>query len=236
VAKFTRKQLARANEVALADERGETTWVQLDKQVNQLIHALRDVGLQPGDTMAVFAGNCREYFTIMTAAAHSGIVFVPVNWHFTAEELQYVVDDAQCKLLFVEGQFEDLAESVVTAAGVSLTRIGIRSKAEGLADFEAFCATGSDAEPEHQVMGGPMFYTSGTTGRPKGVRSSNFGDAVPVDVLEMMSAGMSGMLSIPLDGRTFICGPVYHSAQWAFSFLPLMAGSQVVMRHRFDAA
>jgi len=235
VAKFTRKQLARANEVALADERGETTWVQLDKQVNQLIHALRDVGLQPGDTMAVFAGNCREYFTIMTAAAHSGIVFVPVNWHFTAEELQYVVDDAQCKLLFVEGQFEDLAESVVTAAGVSLTRIGIRSKAEGLADFEAFCATGSDAEPEHQVMGGPMFYTSGTTGRPKGVRSSNFGDAVPVDVLEMMSAGMSGMLSIPLDGRTFICGPVYHSAQWAFSFLPLMAGSQVVMRHRFDA-
>ena len=80
-----------------------------------------------------------------------------------------------------------------------------------------------------------MFYTSGTTGRPKGVRSSTQGKSVPLEVLEMMGAGISGMLSIPADGKTFVCGPVYHSAQWAFSFLPLMNGSQIVMRHRFDA-
>lgn len=236
LARFTAKQSDRANEVALVDERGSTTWGDLDTRVNRLIHVLREAGMTAGDTMAVFAGNCREYYEIMTAAAHSGIVFVPVNWHFTTEELQYVVDDAQCKLLFAEGQFKDVALPVTHADGQVLKRIGIRTDAEDFVDFESFIAAGSNAEPEEQVMGGPMFYTSGTTGRPKGVRSSTFGEVVPIEVMELMSGGISGMLSIPADGRTYICGPVYHSAQWAFSFLPLMAGSQVVMRHRFDAA
>jgi long-chain acyl-CoA synthetase len=54
--------------------------------------------------------------------------------------------------------------------------------------------------------------------------------------MEMIGTGLTEMLSIPADGVTYICGPVYHSAQWAFSFLPLLAGSSVVMAHRFDAA
>jgi long-chain acyl-CoA synthetase len=81
-----------------------------------------------------------------------------------------------------------------------------------------------------------MFYTSGTTGRPKGVRSSTFSAGAPLDVLEMVGSGLSQMLAIPNDGTTYLCGPVYHSAQWAFSFLPLLTGSRVLMRHRFDAA
>ena len=52
----------------------------------------------------------------------------------------------------------------------------------------------------------------------------------------MMGAGMAQMLKIPTDGTTFVCGPVYHSAQWAFSFLPLLTGSHIIMRHRFDPA
>jgi hypothetical protein len=53
-------------------------------------------------------------------------------------------------------------------------------------------------------------------------------------MLEMIGGGLSQMLSIPSDGTTYLCGPVYHSAQWAFSFLPLLTGSRVLMRHRFD--
>jgi long-chain acyl-CoA synthetase len=84
-----------------------------------------------------------------------------------------------------------------------------------------------------------MFYTSGTTGRPKGVKgkSPGAGDGPPpIQAMQMMTGGLTTMLQIPADGTTFICGPVYHSAQWAFSFLPLMAGSRVLMRHKFDAA
>ena len=81
-----------------------------------------------------------------------------------------------------------------------------------------------------------MFYTSGTTGRPKGVRSSASKAVMPVEMLELMGGSMTQMLGIPNTGRTFVCGPLYHSAQWAFSLLVLMTGSQIVTRHRFDAA
>jgi long-chain acyl-CoA synthetase len=236
LARFTAKQLdTKGREIALVDERGATTWADFDQRVNQLIHVMRGAGLSAGDTIAIFAGNCREYYEVMTAAGHSGITYVPVNWHFTTEELQYVVDDAGCKMLFVEDQFAPVAQPVTRGAGESLIRIGIRGVA-GMDDYETLLAAQSNADPDEQTLGGPMFYTSGTTGRPKGVRSSTYGATVPLEVLEMMGAGISGMLSIPADGRTFICGPVYHSAQWAFSFLPLMNGSQVVMRHRFDPA
>jgi long-chain acyl-CoA synthetase len=55
-------------------------------------------------------------------------------------------------------------------------------------------------------------------------------------MMELVGGGLSQMLGIPSDGTTYVCGPVYHSAQWAFSFLPLLVGSRVVMRHRFDPA
>lgn len=237
MARFIARQVAeRSLEDALIDERGSTTWQVLDQRVNQLIAAMRDAGLQAGDVIAVFAGNCREYYEVMAAAGHCGIFYVPVNWHFTADELQYVVDDSDCKMLFVEGQFERTASSVATHNAEPLPRIGIRCSTSDFVSYESFMAEGSSDEPEGQTLGGPMFYTSGTTGRPKGVRSSTFGETVPLEVLEMMASGLSGMLSIPDQGRTLICGPVYHSAQWAFSFLPLMNGSQVVMRHKFDAA
>ncbi len=237
MARYIAKQAeTRADEIALLDERGETTWGDLDRRVNQLIHAMRAAGLEATDAIAIFAGNSREYYEIMAAAGHAGIVYVPVNWHFTAEELQYVVDDAGCKMLFVEDQFLPVAESVAQINGNDVPRISIRGSAEGFTAYEDFLAGGDTAEPADQSLGGPMFYTSGTTGRPKGVRSSTFGQVVPLEVLEMMGAGLGGMLSIPPTGRTFICGPVYHSAQWAFSFLPMMTGSQIVMRHKFDAA
>jgi len=84
-------------------------------------------------------------------------------------------------------------------------------------------------------MGGPMFYTSGTTGRPKGVRGSLSGSTtMGPEIMQLIAAGFGRMLPIP--GRTLLCGPVYHSAQWAFSFLPMIAGSSVVMQHRYDSA
>src|SRR5262249_1004142 len=103
-------------------------------------------------------------------------------------------------------------------------------------DYEALIAGSSNEAVEGKFLGGPMFYTSGTTGRPKGVRSASRSGPPPIEMIEMMGAGLTAMLSIPADGVTLICGPVYHSAQWAFSYLPMIAGSTVVMRHRFDAA
>ena len=242
MAQYIANRVATAGaDAALVDERGSTTWTDLNTRVNQIIAALRGAGIESGDTIAVFSGNCREFLEIMAAAAHCGVIYVPVNWHFTTDELQYVVDDAGCKMLFAEGQFHEVTSAVKASNGQPLTRIGIRmtpaqTAADGFIDYEHFLAAQPSDEPEAQTLGGPMFYTSGTTGRPKGVRSSASKAVMPVEMLELMGGSMAQMLGIPNTGRTFVCGPMYHSAQWAFSFLVLMTGSQIVTRHRFDAA
>ena len=230
----------RPDDQALVDERGGTTWLALNERTNRLIHALRALGLATGDTIAIYAGNCREYYEIMLAANHAGLVYVPVNWHFSPEELAYVIDNAGARVLFAEGQFLDAAQAALSRGETPGLQhaISIRGATEvgGFRDYEAFLAGAAASEPENQGAGGPMFYTSGTTGRPKGVRSSTFAAGGPLAMLEMIGAGLSQMLLIPNDGTTFLCGPVYHSAQWAFSFLPLLTGSRVVMRHKFDPA
>lgn len=228
----------RGAEIALLDERGETTWTAFNQRTNQLLSALRGLDLEAGDRVAVYAGNCREYYEIMMATIHTGIVWVPVNWHFSAEELAYVIADSGAKVLFAEEPFlTQAAAAVARGETPGLERcIAIRGDElpAGFEAYEALLETGSPDEPADQSMGGPMFYTSGTTGRPKGVKSSASAAGGPIEVLELMGAGLSGMLNIPADGTTYICGPVYHSAQWAFSFLPLLIGSRVLMRHRFD--
>ncbi|MGE0621514.1 MAG: AMP-binding protein [Pseudomonadales bacterium] len=230
----------RGADAALIDERGETTWRDLSERTNRLVHAFRDLGLAPGDAIAVYAGNSREYYEVMLAATHAGLIYVPVNWHFSPEELAYVVADSGAKLLVTEGQFLDAAIAALARNETPTLEHCVAIRAADLPapfqDYEALLAGADGSEPANQVLGGPMFYTSGTTGRPKGVRGSTFAAGGDLALMSMIGGGLSQMLGIPTDGTTYVCGPVYHSAQWAFSFLPLIAGSRVLMRHRFDAA
>jgi long-chain acyl-CoA synthetase len=224
---------------ALVDERGTTHWVDFNLRVNRLIAALRGAGLRPEDTIAILSENRREYFECMTAATHCGLRYVPVNWHWVAEEVAYVLENSDARALICGERFRPLAAEVVArddcpplAAAVAMGEEPLT----GFLDYEQWLASASEAEPLASAMGGPMFYTSGTTGQPKGVVSSSFsGSEKPVALMKLIGGAITGALSIPADGRTLLVGPTYHSAQWAFAFLPLMTGSAVVMRHGFNA-
>jgi len=223
---------------ALIDEFGETTWTDFNARVNRLIHALRSAGLPPGATLAVLSGNRREYYELVSASIHGSWILVPINWRFTAEEVRYVIENADAQAFFVDARFAELG--LESAKGLSA--LGIRvlvggEPPEGFEGYEAMLAGSSAQEPEDQGLGGVMFYTSGTTGRPKGVRSSASAHlGGPVAIMGLMFKGFGAMLGLPEDGVTLLCGPFYHSAQWAFSMFPLGVGSTVVMRHKFDAA
>lgn len=232
----------RASEPALIDEQGERTWAQLESRANRLVRALRAGGLKPGDRIALFCGNSRAVYELAAAAAHAGISFVPVNWHFTVDELEHVLTDSGALGIFTDTRFADVAAQAlarVPAAGSRLAAcaaIGPGDRVpDAFQDFEALVASQTDdSDPPDQVQGGPMFYTSGTTGRPKGVVRP--GAALqPAEALRLMAEGLVESLELPADGTTLLCGPYYHSAQFGWSFYPLLMGLSIVMTQRFDA-
>jgi long-chain acyl-CoA synthetase len=221
---------------ALVDERGTVSWAQFDERVNRLVHALRERGLEQGDAVAVLAGNRSEYFEVFAACAHASLLAVPINWHFVAEEVRYVLENSGARALVVGPLFADLGREASDGLDALRMRAVLGGEAAGdLESYEEVLGAARSEEPAEQGQGGPMFYTSGTTGHPKGVR--RLGDlGTPVAQSRMMSQGFSMMTGSPEKGVALLCGPVYHSAQWAFSYLPLVGGSTVVMRHRFDPA
>jgi long-chain acyl-CoA synthetase len=229
----------RGDAVALVDEHGTTTWSDLDERVNRAIDGLRAAGLRDGDTVAVLCGNRRELVEVTLAAMHASWVLVPVNWHWTADELTYVLDDSGAKVLIAEADMLDRADEAAGRSGHELVaRVVVGDGGvDGWTPSEVLLAGASDAEPDGQASGGPMFYTSGTTGFPKGVRGTLSTIGQDMALWSLLADGGCRLLHLPEDGVALLDGPAYHSAQWAFSILPLVgARSTLVMREHFEPA
>ncbi len=229
----------RPDDLALADDRVTMSFATFAERVTRLTNALLDQGLAAGDTIAIVMGNQHEAFEVMMACSHIGVVYVPVNWRWVADEIAYVFDDAQVRLVVTDARFADTVGRALADPRGAGVRTAVVARAEAVTapfvDYEAFVASGANEVAAEQCLGGPMFYTSGTTGRPKGVRGALTGGAeVPPEVLTLIASSMSQY--VPEAGITLLCGPLYHSAQWAFSMLPLVNGSAVVMQDHFDAA
>lgn len=225
---------------AVVDEWGATTWAELDDRVNRLIDHLRGAGVEPGDRVALLSGNRREIEVVYLACSHAGWLCVPINWHFAAPEVSYVLEDSGATALVAASEFGQLATDALASAPeaapaarlVMNAPTGEAIEFDGLDNLEDKLASASNADPDGQMLGGVMFYTSGTTGRPKGVRNTNFALDTPPEVMQLMAGSMEAM-GIPVGGRTLLAGPHYHSAQWAFSYLPLIAGTSIVMQTKF---
>lgn len=230
----------KGDELAVIDEFASLTWTALNERVNKVMNLFKALALQPGDTISLMSGNRNEYFEIAAAALHAGLIIVPVNWHWTDKELAYVLDDSDSRALFVEDKFAEVAARAFSDPKTSRcsARVVLGSaEVEGFVSYNAALVDLSDDEPDEAKRGAVMFYTSGTTGFPKGVRSSRWADEGHVSEFGALGAAVSAVLGIPHDGVTLLDGPAYHSAQFGLSVYPLLAiGSSVVMRQKFDAA
>src|SRR5581483_1123380 len=134
----------RATEPALTDEFGTTTWGEFNARVNRLINALRGLGLGVGEAIAIHSRNRREYFELMAAASHAGLRYVLVNWHWTADELGYVLTDSGTSVLFSEDSFAEVARGAT--AGLELKAlVALGGGIEGFQPYEEFL---SDDESE----------------------------------------------------------------------------------------
>lgn len=224
----------RGDEVALTDEFAELTWAELNERQNRLIHGIRDLGIGLGDTVGLLGGNRHEWVEALWACDSVGAVTVPINWHFSVEEIAYVLEDSGARVLVADAEFADEARAAADRAGVPV-RIAFGGPIEGFTDLESLVASGSPDEPDGEVAGALMFYTSGTTGRPKGVRS-NLQEAGgdPVEAVERLRMFMS-LCEIPEGGVVLCNAPLYHAGPLGVSLIPFRCGATLILRRKWDA-
>src|SRR5262245_45462082 len=148
-----------------------TTYRELDDRSNQVAQLFWDAGLRFGDHVAILMDNRPEYFEVCWGAQRSGLFYTCINWHFTAEEAAYILDDCDAQVLVVSDTYRDVAAELVDM----MPRVKVRLMVgDALVDgYEPYASARNryPAEPlAEEIEGTPMLYSSGTTGRPKGIK------------------------------------------------------------------
>ena len=212
---------------------GETvTYGELDARSNQGAHLFRKLGIQTGDAIALFMDNSPRYYEVLWAAQRSGIRFTCISSKLTASEVEYIVKDSGAKALIVSKGVVDVALRVAPLVpGVGLFMV---EDASGpFRSFEDARAAMPTTPIADQSVGGAMLYSSGTTGRPKGVKRPSLGEQ-PLETpnaLAMMGMALYGWTS---DTIYLSPAPLYHAAPLGWSMAVLALGGTVVMMERFD--
>lgn len=214
--------------------------LQLDRDAlaargEQVAAGLVAMGIREGDVIAVLLRNGMPYLEIIQACKRLGCYYCPINWHYTADEVAFLVNDSGAKLLIAE---DDLWRQVWAAlpAGLPVLRVMAEANAAFEAnDYEAW----RNAQPRYDgplvAPRGHMAYTSGTTGRPKGVVRQPF----PVDRLAEHLAAVEAVVEqaygLRPGSRALLPAPIYHSAPSVFAQVALRVCDTLVLTRRFDA-
>jgi acyl-CoA synthetase (AMP-forming)/AMP-acid ligase II len=221
-------------EPALGDERGAISWAELDSLLNRAVNALLGSGLEPGQRIAVFAENSAETVLGHLAGIIAGISTVPVNFHLTAPELEYILQDSQAGALLVGPETMEAGIEAARGAGVPLV-IGWRCPpASEVIAWDDFVARGDDVEPPCDMPPQPfLHYTSGTTGRPKGTQTPPTmfaGGATVAEHFELVQDNPR----FSAGGVSMVVSPLYHTGPLG-SVRAVTAGMTLVILGRFNA-
>ncbi len=198
------------------------TYGELAGLANRYGRGFRSLGLTAGDSVAVLLPNGAQLLAVYFAALQTGLYFVPLNWHLVAAEMAHIITDSGAKVFVSSERFAEEAAKAAELSGVSNFYAG-EGSLEGLGD------DGSTDRPGDRTAGAPMVYTSGTSGRPKGVRRPLTG-ADP-DVVPPTALWFFGLFGIkPFDNHVHICGsPLYHTAVLNFVSISLQLGHKTVL-------
>jgi len=209
--------------LALDDLTRTRSWRELETRSLQVAHLLRDeCGLPPGAHAAILMENRVECFEITLGAIFAGMWLTPINHHLTAEEVAYILADSGAGVLFTD---ESREPSVRANAPPHLIVAG--------EDLEHRLSSAS-AEPisPDSSPGAWMLYTSGTTGKPKGVMRPR-----PATLRESFASmrKMGATLGLDGSGPHLVTGPLYHAAPLAYAVWDLLSGASLVLPPRWDA-
>jgi long-chain acyl-CoA synthetase len=212
---------------------GETvSYGELERRSAQLAHVLHDGGLRPGDVVALLTENSLRALEVYWAALRSGLYITAVNYRLKPDEVAYIVNDSGAAALIVSAE-QAATATAVQAPAVKL-RLAFGGAVPGYDNYQETIAAASAAPLEDQPHGATMLYSSGTTGRPKGVRPPLPGVQIdePSEALVELARLAFGFS----ENTVYLSpGPIYHAAPLRFCGAVQALGGTVVMMKRFDA-
>jgi long-chain acyl-CoA synthetase len=199
----------------------------VNANANRLVRLLRARGLGAGDAVALVCSNRAEFVEVLAATLRCGMRLTPVNWHLSADEIGYIIQDCEAKAVIAEARVAGVEAAVAQAPGLSV-KLAVGGPIPGFEDYAAALAPLDGADIADPVLGNGMMYTSGTTGRPKGVYR-------PAPVITPF-ATLLGRAYEPGASIQMCAGPAYHAAPLAFDVRAAMAaGAALVFIDRWDS-
>ncbi len=218
--------------LAILAPAGERSFGELNARANRLARALRAAGLAAGDAIALLCSNRPEFAEVLATAQRAGLRLTPINWHASADEIGYVVDNCEARAFVVDARYGANAAEAARVTPKASVRLAIGGPIAGFDDYELALSGHSGDDLADPVLGGTMLYTSGTTGRPKGVYRRQLPPARGVAVELPRTAAFA-----PGKDLALCTGPLYHAAPLSINLnTPLTAGVGVVLMDGWDAA
>ena len=209
------------------------SYVQLDERSNRCAQLLRNCGLKIGDGVAIFMENNIHYLVLCWAAQRSGLYFTCIPTHLTVEEVQYIISDSNAGILFAGCETAHIAHELIGRIDDSVNRYAVGCEIAGYEDYLQASAR-MPAEPvSDETSGRDMLYSSGTTGRPKGIRVPLSGG--PIDALNELQKLTRSQYVFDRETIYLSPAPLYHAAPLRFTMLVQRFGGTVIIMEKFDA-
>ncbi|OKH61575.1 acyl-CoA synthetase [Mycobacterium sp. SWH-M1] len=220
------------------------TFGELEARANRLAHLFRDAGLVEGDAVAILMENSQHMHAVMWAARRAGLYYVPINTHLTAAEAAYIIDNSSAKAIVGSGKLADTlagleAELPNGLPPVRLVVDGAESSAtsasrtlDGWQSYPECVAGLPDTPIDDEIEGDLLQYSSGTTGRPKGIKRA-LPHVPPAEAPGLMAALVSFWMHP--DAVYLSPAPLYHTAPSVWSMQTQAGGITTVVMEKFDA-
>ena len=216
----------------MADSGEVVTYRQLEDRSNQVAHLLRSLGLVAGDHMAIILENHPRFFEICWGAQRAGIIYTAVSTRLTVAEAAYIAADCAAKVLVTSHSMASLAKALLAAPSGVSTHLMIDGCIAGYLPYEATVAACPTHRIADETAGGDMLYSSGTTGRPKGVFVPP--ESPQIDASTSLIEICRNVYRINGDTIYLSPAPLYHAAPLRFNMVSMRLGATCIVMSHFD--
>lgn len=217
--------------MAILSRYGERSFRELNARANQLARLLRSVGLETGQAVALLCRNRPEFVESLSAVQRTGLRITPINWHLTPEEVAYIVEDCEARVLIADSACAAAARLAAERSTRVERQLAVGGAIDGFEPYQAALDGEDSSDLADASLGASMLYTSGTTGRPKGV----FREPNPEPTALLLRVRETAALRRGED-VALVTGPLYHAAPLGLNLaVPLGGGVGCILMDKWDA-